>query len=85
MNNAATLFDQLSDEELIKVGQHHADRFNRAWGTVMRTHYKSGQHIDAHDTMDRQYEVLGVLSRYVRTHRPAGLYEDFCAAINWKG
>lgn len=71
------LFDRLSDAELLSVAKHHQDRFDRAWQTVMTSHHRSGRYIDASDTMDRHYNVLGQIARYIRDHRPASLYSDF--------
>jgi len=79
------LFEQLSDEQLISLAMHHADKFNQAWLTVMRKHYTTAAHIAAQDVLDREYQVLGQVCRYARQYRPAGLYEDLCKAANWKG
>jgi hypothetical protein len=74
---AVRLFDQLSDDELIGVAQHHVDKFNRAWKIVMANHYKSGRYIDAEDTMNREYGVLGLIEDYIRNNRPAKLHDQY--------
>ena len=79
-----TLFDRLTDDQLIAVTEHHLEKFNRAWQTVMASHPKSGRYIDAHDSMDREYAVLGQLQRYIYSHRPAALHDRFTAAANWQ-
>lgn len=73
----ATLFDRLNDTELLSVARHHQDKFNRAWSVVMRTHYRTGQHIDAHDTMEREYKVLGQIGQYIYNSRPHTVYKEW--------
>lgn len=75
------LFDQLTNDQLISVAKHHQAKFNDAWKIVMSSHYKTGRYIDAEDTMNREYEVLGKIHRYIYNNRPAQLAEQFAEAI----
>lgn len=77
------LFDQLTDDQLISITQHHLQKFNEAWRICMSSHYKTGRYIDAHDTMEHEYAVLGQLHRYVYNHRPAAVHDRFVEAANW--
>lgn len=81
---ATALFDRLTDEQLLSVTKHHVEKFNAAWQTVMATHHKTGRHIDASDTMDREYRVLGQLDRYIFNNRPAALHNRFVEVANWQ-
>ena len=78
------LFDQLTDDQLIAVAEHHLAKFNRAWATCMSSHHRTGKHIDAHDTMEREYGVLGQLHQYVYANRPAAVHDRFAEAANWQ-
>jgi hypothetical protein len=78
------LFDLLSDDELISVAEHHRDKFNRAWTTCMSSHPRTGKYIDAHDTMEREYSVLGQLHQYTFNHRPSPVHDRFTEAANWQ-
>jgi hypothetical protein len=79
-----TLFDRMTDDQLISCAERQLEKFNRAWVLVMRTHYKSGAHIDASAAMDRAYKALGELQRYIYSNRPAAVHDRFCAAANWQ-
>lgn len=83
MSDHIRLFDQLTDDQLLNVAQHHLDKFNRSWKVVMSSHYKTGRYIDAHDTMDREYDVLGKIHHYIYNNRPAHLAERFAAEMSW--
>jgi hypothetical protein len=75
--------DQLTDDQLINVTKHHAQKFDRAWMVCMSSHYRSGRYIDAHDTMEREYDVLGQLHEYVYSNRPAAVHDRFTEAAVW--
>jgi hypothetical protein len=78
-----TLFDQLTNEQLISATRHHAAKFDAAWAVCMSTHYRSGRHIDAQDTMERQYRILGQLVDYTYGHRPHTVWAAVVKAANW--
>jgi hypothetical protein len=77
-----SLFDQLTDEQLVSVTRHHAEKFDDAWAVCMSTHYRSGRHIDAQDTMERQYRILGQLVDYTYGHRPHTVWDAVVKAAN---
>lgn len=72
-----TMFDHLTDDELLQVAKHHQAKFDAAWRVVMATHYRSGRYIDSHDTMEREYIVLGTIGRYIYANRDNSLYKDY--------
>lgn len=72
-------YDQLEDSQILQTAKLHIERFNQAWLVVMNNHYKSGVYIDAELEMNRQYEIVGRLERYIYSFRPSTLYDAFKA------
>lgn len=78
-----TIYNNLSDEQLLSVTQKHLNKFNKAWLVTMSTHYSSGSYIDAESKMREHYKILGDLERYVYSNRPANVYESFKSLSNY--
>jgi hypothetical protein len=72
-------YDNLDNSALLDVARLHLAKFNQAWLVVMTNHYKSGIYIDAKVKMERQYEIIGELERYIYNSRPSTLYDSFKA------
>jgi len=77
------LFDQLTDQQLVDVTRHHAAKFDAAWIVCMSAHHRSGRYIDAHDTMERQYKILGQLVDYTYNRRSHTVWDAVIDAANW--
>ena len=72
-------YDNLDNSALIDIARLHLAKFNQAWLVVMNNHYRSGIYIDAEVEMNRQYEIIGRLERYICNSRPSTLYDTFKA------
>ena len=70
-------YDNLDNSALIDVARLHLAKFNQAWLVVMNNHYRSGIYIEAEAEMDRQYEIIGRLERYIYSSRPSTVYDSF--------
>lgn len=70
-------YDNLDNSALIDIARLHLVKFNQAWLVVMNNHYRSGIYINAEAEMNRQYEIIGSLERYIYSFRPSTLYDTF--------
>ena len=70
-------YDNLDNSALIDIARLHLAKFNQAWTVVMNNHYRSGVYIDAELEMNRQYEIIGRLERYIYSSRASAVYDSF--------
>lgn len=78
-----TMFDNLSDAQLLNITQEHLNKFNKAWLIIMANHYSNGVYIEAESKMKQHYKILGDLERYIYSNRALSVYESFKSLSNY--